>query len=521
MTICPFEPTTDAKVIPSYRQYNGVAWEDAGRGPANSRLMSRPTPPSPPLWQVLLLTGLAGGLGWGIRGQYGHQTGAMMAGLLVALTLTLLFRRGLGSRYAAQAVALGAIGMAFGGSMTYAQTVGLTHDPDLRGNWPALLWGMTGLFVKGGLWVGLAGAFLGMGLSTRRYRALEVCLLFVVLIALTCLGMYVLGEPFDPAHHRLPAVYFSATWNWFPLKADPKPRYENWGGLLFALAGLIGYLQLARKDMLARNLALWGVLCGGLGWVAAQSIQTYHAWNVEQFRQGWFSPIEPVMNWWNTMETAFGMCIGAGLGLGVWLNRRRVGPKDGEDAPELTPGMEALGIGIHAAALIAWEFLEYKPVDDLGELTFALWLLPAVAVVGGRLFPYALTLPLIALPIAGKTLREMCYKTHQVPVPLGWVLFVALPLTALSWAAWQSFRRSEQQSAGEFSGRALLWTVWTYWALNFAFFQFPWPWQAPTFRTPNTLAFTLCAGVLTYAVFKMGQPSTTAEPLTTALPETS
>ena len=33
----------------------------------------------------MLFTALAGGMGWGIRGQYGHETGAMLAGLLVAL----------------------------------------------------------------------------------------------------------------------------------------------------------------------------------------------------------------------------------------------------------------------------------------------------------------------------------------------------------------------------------------------------------------------------------------------------
>ena len=40
---------------------------------------------APPAWQPILLGAMAGGLGWGIRGQYGHETGAMMAGLLVGL----------------------------------------------------------------------------------------------------------------------------------------------------------------------------------------------------------------------------------------------------------------------------------------------------------------------------------------------------------------------------------------------------------------------------------------------------
>ena len=46
---------------------------------------------SPPLWQAILLTAMAGGMGWGIRGQYGHETGAMIAGALISLVLVRLF----------------------------------------------------------------------------------------------------------------------------------------------------------------------------------------------------------------------------------------------------------------------------------------------------------------------------------------------------------------------------------------------------------------------------------------------
>ena len=37
-----------------------------------------------PLAKAMLLTAMAGGMGWGIRGQYGNETRAMIAGLLVA-----------------------------------------------------------------------------------------------------------------------------------------------------------------------------------------------------------------------------------------------------------------------------------------------------------------------------------------------------------------------------------------------------------------------------------------------------
>ena len=93
---------------------------------------------------VALLTAMAGGMGWGIRGQYGHETGAMVAGVLMGFTLVLFFWPQATSLSAARVVALTVLGISFGGSMTYGQTVGLTHDSPLVGNWAALRWGMLG-----------------------------------------------------------------------------------------------------------------------------------------------------------------------------------------------------------------------------------------------------------------------------------------------------------------------------------------------------------------------------------------
>ncbi len=193
--------------------------------------------PDPPLWLVLLMTTAAGAMGWGIRGQYGHETGAMVPGLLVALSLAFLFARNTSSLHMARAVSLAVIGISLGGSMTYGQTVGLTHDVELRGNWPALRWGMLGLFVKGGIWIGLAGGFLGIGLSAKKYRVLEVTILVIAMIALMFVGIYLLNEPFQPeadppSERQLPRIYFSDHWDWEPDKVDLSPRRERWGGLL-------------------------------------------------------------------------------------------------------------------------------------------------------------------------------------------------------------------------------------------------------------------------------------------------
>ena len=129
---------------------------------------------SSPLWRVMILAALAGGLGWGIRGQYGHETGAMIAGVLVGFVLVLSSCSGSSKLSAIRAVGLCTVAIGFGGSMTYGQTIGLTQDAPLIGNWSALLWGMLGLAIKGGIWIGFAGAFLGMGLGGIRYGQREM-----------------------------------------------------------------------------------------------------------------------------------------------------------------------------------------------------------------------------------------------------------------------------------------------------------------------------------------------------------
>ena len=212
-----------------------------------------------PLWQAILLPAVAGGMGWGIRGQYGHETGAMIAGVLVASTIAVLFLQQRSSLVAARFIALTAIGFSFGGSMTYGQTVGLTQNSEVIGNWTALSWGLLGLFIKGGIWIGLAGAFLGIGLSRQKYRPFESSLLLLAMMAAQILGVATLNRPYEPPEQidvsnlqtldgALPTIYFSEHPDWYPGKADLKPRREGWGGLLFAWFLLIAFASFIRRE---------------------------------------------------------------------------------------------------------------------------------------------------------------------------------------------------------------------------------------------------------------------------------
>ncbi len=161
---------------------------------------------------LMVLTAMAAGMGWGIRGQYGHETGAMIAGALASLTLVLFLVPRASSLTGARAAAMMTAAIGIGGSMTYGQTVGLTHDGELLGHTEALRWGLLGLFIKGGLWIGFGGAFLGMGLGGKRYRPFEIARLMAGLVVLMFLGFWLINSPFDPANKELPAIYFSDDW---------------------------------------------------------------------------------------------------------------------------------------------------------------------------------------------------------------------------------------------------------------------------------------------------------------------
>ena len=73
-----------------------------------------------------LLAALAMSVGWGWRGDYGHEAGAMVPGALLALSLCLTAGRADWWPRASLLALLGSIGWAFGGQMSYGVVIGYT-----------------------------------------------------------------------------------------------------------------------------------------------------------------------------------------------------------------------------------------------------------------------------------------------------------------------------------------------------------------------------------------------------------
>lgn len=452
-------------------------------------------------WKPILFAAMAGGMGWGIRGQYGHETGAMIAGLLVSLTLIYLLAPKLSQSTAFRAAAWGTIAMGFGGSQTYGQTLGFTQNAPMIGNWDALYWGMFGLVIKGGMWIAFAGVFLGMGLGGIRYHTKSILILMISLVAAFFLGCYVLNSPFDPANKLLPYFYFSADWRWEP-GAELKPREEFWGGMIFAFIAVMVYVRLMKQDRLAFNLGLWGLLGGAIGFPLGQCLQAFHAWNPAVFDQGIWLQYDQYMNWWNMMEITFGTTMGAFLGLGLWLNRNKIANVEA-DASSYTPlPIELILLLIHLGLLLSVEFMAVDVVDMFYDHGLILGLIPIVAVTSGRLWSVLMMFPITLIPIAGKTVRNLVYREASFNMPLGWILYLGIPLVLAGLMAWWFIKQDHRNVSHKWIGYALLFNAWLYFLLNYALFHFPFPWADWTSRTPSGIIFTVCILGLTFCVFQ-------------------
>ena len=419
-------------------------------------------------------------MAWGIRGQYGHETGAMMFGILVGFTLVMLFMPGASSLQAARIVALFTVAIGFGGSMTYGETVGLTHDVEVHGNvsdphWNegAYRWGMLGLAGKGGLWIGFGGAFLGLGMGGKKYRALEMLGVGLGMLALVFLGKWALNSPFDPDNKILPTFYFSDHWRWEP-EQYVNPRLEMWGGMLFAFIGLITYLVFVKRDRLARNLAFWGWI-GGLGFPIGQSLQAAHNWDSKAFSNSSFWQYG--VNSWNLMEVTFGTVAGLVLGFGVWLNRKHITQDGRADEVSISNVWESWLVGIYLYLMMVGWFFEDSAFAIFYSYGHLMGVIPMAAIIGGRYWPYLYALPIVGMPIAMKTFRSLCIRSDYFSTTVGLIALVTLPLLVLTLVALHFGKQSEKGGQAQpFSSIGLLLTSALFFWMNFAFFSFPWQW---------------------------------------------
>ena len=293
-------------------------------------------------WQLILLAALSMSIGWGVRGQFGHEYGAALAGALGGMAVALLSGRDDWRRRVAYFAMFGAIGWAFGGSMSYMKVVAFAHSPD-----PAtVVYGYANLFVLGFLWAAPGGAgtalpaYLNRDKITGFYIPMSAVFggwllrdIFVDLFRGSLRGMWFMQGlgitvPILAAlaviavRRRIDmgsslVLHLCLGW-WIGflvlvrlggLHMAP-PREDGWAGMAGLVAGLLLFCWRNRLGGVAFAAVATGLL-GGIGFALGQAIKT----------AGISTGLQT--NWHSVMEQTQGLLHGIALAITMGLLLRR------------------------------------------------------------------------------------------------------------------------------------------------------------------------------------------------------
>jgi hypothetical protein len=369
--------------------------------------------PAKPAVLLVLLGALSVSLGWGIRGTFGGGLGAMVPGAFAGLCVAYAAGRARDEMEVLRLAAVGAMAMSFGGSMTYGQTLGLTQNPNVRElhYW----WGILGVAVKGGVWIGIVGALLGIWLNRERYRTVEVGALILVMVVVGMVGVQLLNRPMDPPE-ALPRVYFSNFHH--PLDPNDPPRTECWGGLWMGLLALLIYTRLVKKDTAAFGLGLFGIAGGALGFSIGQMFQAAGS-KYTPFG----ATLQPWIDWWKVMEMSFGFIAGAFLVAGA-LWSCRAGVRTSEVAARSKPNIRLEWISVVAWICLLGSYgLGIHVLRRFVGSSFGVGVIPLAGLVAGRVWPW----------LMGIVLVSMASASEGGGLPLAAIVAVAATVLSLVW----------------------------------------------------------------------------------------
>lgn len=318
----------------------------------------------------MALVGLSLSIGWGIRGNYGHEYGAMIPGALAAMSVVLLSGRSDWQRRIPFFALFGAVGWSFGGSMSYGQVIAYTHS----GHSPTVLYGFACLYVIGFLWGALGGAgtalpavlsrarvteyFAPMGAvflawllediivatwfnvePTRRHESplywYDTDWLAALLAIVAVLALGLVRRRFDSASSLV--LHLAIGWwigflvlvNLLGLRMTP-PRGDNWAGCVGMVVSLWFYCWKHGMAHVAHASLLSG-LVGGLGFATAQLLKLVGITTALQ------------TNWHSLLEQTYGFVNGVGIALAMFFLARRTPEVEEKPAARHWAGPCAIG----------------------------------------------------------------------------------------------------------------------------------------------------------------------------------
>ena len=253
----------------------------------------------------ILFVMLASSYGWGMRGTViGGEKGAMLPGAFIGLILAWFAGGGIKENFWIAAAA-GLMGMTYGGSETYGETLGFVihHEP---GQYRPVK-GYAGVFLKGALWFSICGGFIALSISSMAgdmYSKTDLVVFCLLIPLFQLAGYHIFNTPYDKVKGIHPKCYYSRT------------RREEWGGNLVTLIAMIA-MATVKGDGLMLSMICGGFMGGGIGWLVAlrfYEISVYPMRNGKYIFDSFFR--KGIYDGWKTMEFTLGAIGGAGIAVG-------------------------------------------------------------------------------------------------------------------------------------------------------------------------------------------------------------
>jgi hypothetical protein len=299
---------------------------------------------------LILGTALSLSIGWGIRGNFGHETGAMIPGALAAMAGVVLSGREDWLKRIPYFAFFGALGWSFGGSISYMQVIAYTHSGDSL----SVFYGFACLFVIGFLWASTGGAGTALpALTNARELSAFLPVITAVFVGWSLQDLALSAwDHVDPAFRQNdPLYWYDTDWlaalvaigavlalsafrrrvdegsslvlhmaiGWWVgflglvvllgLRMTP-PRGDNWAGCAGMVGGMLIYFR--RKNLQAVSYcAILAGIIGGIGFALADLLKLLGVATGLQ------------TNWHSILEQTYGLINGVGIGvMMLWLRAR-------------------------------------------------------------------------------------------------------------------------------------------------------------------------------------------------------
>jgi len=297
-------------------------------------------------WEMWIFGALSLSIGWGIRGNFGHEIGAAMPGALAIMAIVIMSGRPDWWQRIHYFAMFGAIGWSFGGSMSYMQVISYTHS----GHSLTIFYGFANLFAIGFLWAAPGGMAVAMPAILKSDQ--------LQLFFLPCLAVFIgwaLQQFFvdlffhqDPRQrHESPLYWYDTDWldvliavisimivviirggfdfstslilhmgvgwyaaflilvNLLKFRMTP-PRGDNWSGCVGIVSGALVFCFRNGLEQVALAILLTGIL-GGIGFASGQQIKLLFI--KTGLQTNWHSILE------QTQGFLFGIALVAGVGI--------------------------------------------------------------------------------------------------------------------------------------------------------------------------------------------------------------